>query len=214
MRSSRVDVNVRMPQRQKSGILRLAEGFDQSASAYARMAVDVCLGKPELEAAVKKALRTEARNKGTEAQFRFALGKDQYGEVLRRADSLGVTAVAYLRALLSIPCVPAKEGVPEPEVVSVVDTDAVRRELRAIRTELARIGNNVNQIAYGINLMNKKSWLSAREAGSLFGAWRESTAKAQAEIEAVEDAVEAALAGLSAAERGHIVLGGGGGCRK
>lgn len=215
MCASKVPVNVHMPRAQKEGIKRLADGLGVTPSTYARIAVEVALAKPGMDSVVAKMLHAKAPDKDLDEQFRFALGRPQHRELRGRADALGVTMAPYLRAVLSIPCVPAKgDGGGGGDVVSFVDSAAVRRELREIKTDLARIGNNLNQIARGINVMSKKNWLSAREAESLFTFWRESTGRAQADLDGIGDAVDECLSILREAGDGFAIVGEEPRCRK
>lgn len=212
MCASRVPVNALMPAAQKRRVLRLAEGLGVTPSAYARMAVEAALENPAVEGAVKRIACGGRPTEGCDSQFRFALARPHYDELRRRSDELGIALSAYLRAALSIPCVPPAEGA-EPDAC-YVEVRATLTELRGIRTDLARIGNNVNQIAYGINLMNKKGWLSAQDAGSIFSRWAESTERAEEDLERIEGAVGTCVSALTAACVDYVRVGGAGRCRK
>lgn len=194
---------------QKASVARMASTLGLSQSAYARLAVQADLNTPGSHPAVRAALSKREDGEAT-SRMRFCVSHTVLSNIKGRAKELGSRPRAYLRAVLSIPLAQAPEGaVPEARYV---DAKACLKELRALRNELSRIGNNVNQIAYGINLMAKKQWLSEREARPLFTRWADDTARAEASLQEANGAILSCMAALSGAESEFVRLGGGGRC--
>lgn len=194
MKSERIQV--RMSAAQKEAVERRAALFGCDASRYARLLVAIALEAGE-------APRQDDAGGPLGSCLAFSVPPDMARGIERAATRCGTTRARWLRAALSADASP---GSGEGSVI-VVDADAAAEELRAIRSDLARIGSNINQIALGINIMAKKKWLSEREARSLFETWARSTEEARDALERLYGVAEDGIA-ASAMLRGCWAVGG------
>lgn len=151
MDSNIKEVDVHLPARQKASLKKQALGLDMSLSEYARLVV--LLDKLQLVSEnLKLKLVAKNFNAKNTARIRFRVAEHVYEHVSRQAEKYGMSVSSYLRALLSVPVMP---GSGEDAIV-VVNTKEFKDQISAIRGDLGRIGNNVNQIAYGLNVLQKQ----------------------------------------------------------
>ena len=167
------------------------------------------LEEPARRSAIEKIVYGDTyRAEVCDNQFHFNIPAPYDAKLIEVCDELGVTKSSFLRAALSIPCVPAEPD-GEPAFASIIEIGEARKELRSMLSEIARIGNNVNQIAWGINALKKKQWLTEREANAAFGRCGEDVDKAARSLEAMTQAVEECLRRLDGAEANFAYLKGG-----
>lgn len=204
-----VGVNVHLSNRRKDAVARLGKALGLTPGAYARLALMLSLEEPARLSAIEKIVYGDTyRAEVCDNQFHFNIPAPYDAKLIGVCDELGVTKSSFLRAALSIPCVPAEPD-GEPAFASIIEIGEARKELRSMLSEIARIGNNVNQIAWGINALKKKQWLTEREANAAFGRCGEDVDKAARSLEAMTQAVEECLRRLDGAEANFAYLKGG-----
>lgn len=59
------------------------------------------------------------------------------------------------------------------DAIPVLEVGPLKDEVRSLRTELSRIGNNVNQVAHAMNILKNKQWVSTVEAQAIIGHYDE-----------------------------------------
>lgn len=194
MKSERVQV--RMSAAQKDAVERRAALFGCDASRYARLLVSIAL-----DAGGELHAPEPAGPFG--ACLAFAAPPGMARAIDAAAERSGTARSRWLRAVLAAEAVPGSGG----GAAVVVDTEAAAEELRAIRAELARVGNNVNQIALGINILAKKNWLSENDARSIFEVWARRTEEAGNALERFQCTLEDGIAMSAMARGGWAVRG-------
>lgn len=92
-----------------------------------------------------KAKRKKSQKRQRSAQFKTPMTPQEYAEASALADAAGMTRAAWSRTKLL--------GTPGPRSQRRMPADA--EALRQILGQLGRIGNNINQIAYNLNLRDR-----------------------------------------------------------
>lgn len=136
---------------QHQEINKLAHGLNITKSDYVRLLIDVDRAGLIPDNLKSKLLDKRGR-RISQTRFFIRLSKEHLGRLSQQADKFSATVSAYFRALLSIPLVP---GTGQDAVI-VIDAKELANLVRAIRGDLGRIGKNVNQIAYGLNVLQKQ----------------------------------------------------------
>lgn len=193
MRSERVQV--RMSAERREAVERGAARLGCDVSRYARLLVSIALdggNGPFLE-------EPEGR---LGSCLSFLVPPSMASAIGRAADASGTTRARWLRAALSADVIP---GCGEGAVV-VLDADSVANEIRANRTQLYRIGNNVNQIAHAMNVLKGKQWVESAQVEVILNRYASALEKAEADLDAVEDAIRGCLTVLSQAEGDFILV--------
>lgn len=201
-------VTVRVQERQKRSLQSMAAAFGLTPSAYGRLVVGMAERGLVPDRVLGVAVRAAAGVGGCRSQFRFALPGFLHDYVKSEAERWGVSQGVLLRAILSIPCVPGEGS----DAVQVIEVGALAREIRGLRTDLSRIGNNVNQIAHAMNVLRLKQWVSGPEVEVILNRYATALERADDGLDAANDVLLDCLSILSSAGT-DIVPVGGVGCR-
>ncbi len=162
-------IDTYLPPRQKASIDSLASALKLRRSSYVQLALGLAAGGYIQENAIVRAVAANASRGGNTVHLCVSLPTNLCSFAQSEADRFGVSLAAYLRAVLSIPCMPGTGD----DAIPVLEVGPLKNEVRALRTELSRIGNNVNQVAHAMNILKNKQWVSTVEARAIIGHYDE-----------------------------------------